>query len=407
MMTDQVETMNNEVPFVRESLAALLGQERHYGCEGGYLCIPTDHGSATAALQEEQRGMLMKSSAGTPYASATDLVSMVEELANVATDRRAVRATTGSAAAGVVVDASDFIPATDKDDSGDISKSNSMASFRDVRDVDQHLQQQQLQSQLGDSTSTASRKRSRSCYDGAFNLEAQTKRVESFRFWRQQMFDWACMVVDSFQIDRDVVAVSFNLLDRYVSREDAKINAAESATEISRDDFQLFAMTCLYLAVKLLQPYPKKLGVGALVDMSRGYYTEEDVAYTERDILSTLSWHVSPTTANGFSDLYWSLFPAPSLSPSASSETAAIAIKDRMRATCATLTEIAVADAFFVPYKDSHVGLAAVMIAARLHGVGDDQLRSGLLTNLDGVVSVSDDPDFAAVYRQLELLYCQ
>lgn len=217
------------------------------------------------------------------------------------------------------------------------------------------------------------------------DITLQPKQRPTFGLWRQQMFDWACMVVDSFAMDREIVAMSFNILDRYIAKEEPR-----SSTSISRDDFQLFSMTCLYLAIKIVVPYPRKLSVEALVDMSRGFYSSEDVTVTERDILKALQWHVHPPTAMGFCRLYWSFFPkVPSVD---------------MQRTCATMTEMAVADPLFVSHKPSDVGLAAVLHAARLDGYNSKTVE-GFLSNLDGLVS-SNNGQFDFVYHQLEKLYC-
>jgi hypothetical protein len=256
---------------------------------------------------------------------------MVEEFANVVTDRHFTSPC------------------------GTIPKSISM---KDVRDVDTVLE----------------------------STTPQALRVpEAFRFYRQQMFDWACMVVDSFGMDREVVAVSFRLLDAYMSNE---VNSP--AEEVTRDDFQLFSMTCLYLAIKVLEPYPRKIGMKALVDMSRGFYTVDDIAVTERDILVSLEWRLNPPTALSFTRLLWSLFPG-KVSPST-------------QLTSTTLTEISVSDSFFIGRKSSLVGLAAVVIAARLHGISDREVQY-VLAAIEDVISIRGNAEFADLYSQLEVLY--
>jgi hypothetical protein len=209
----------------------------------------------------------------------------------------------------------------------------------------------------------------------------------AFGFWRQQMFDWACMVVDSFGMDREVVAMSFSILDRFIATE-----ASGSSASITRHDFQLFSMTSLYLVIKITVPYPCKLGVEALVDMSRGFYSSADIILTERDILKALEWHVHPPTAMGFCRLYWSFL---SQEPSVD-----------MQMTCATMTDITVADPLFVSYKPSAIGLAVVLHAARLDGA-DKRTTERLLSKLQGLVSTSNNQDFDFVFHHLEKLYCQ
>jgi hypothetical protein len=150
-------------------------------------------------------------------------------------------------------------------------------------------------------------------------------------------------------------------------------------------------MTSLYLVIKITVPYPRKLGVEALVDMSRGFYSSEDITLTERDILKALEWHVHPPTAMGFCRLYWSFLPQ---EPSVD-----------MQMTCATMTDITVADPLFVSFKPSAIGLAVVLHAARLDGADKGRLKD--FSKLQGLVSTSNNQDFAFVFHHLEKLYCQ
>jgi hypothetical protein len=210
---------------------------------------------------------------------------------------------------------------------------------------------------------------------------------QTFTFWRQQIFDWGVMVVDSFGMDREAVAVAFNLLDRYIVYESAK----PQAPEITRADYQLFAMTCLYLAVKILESYPKKLSIQALVDMSKNYYSQSVIEQTELDILQALQWRLHAPTGMSFARMIAKHFPK------------SVEISCHMEAKIMTLTELAIADSFFVTCKTSTIGMAAVLHAARLEGIQDSCIRE-LLANLNGLIDIHCE-DFLTVYAQLEKLY--
>jgi|UniRef100_A0A8J9X8V8 hypothetical protein len=284
-----------------------------------------------------------------------------------------------------------------------VKKSQSSTSLRDV------------QGDVGNSSPRSARTTS-----GPLRIESTASpvsdRAVQFSFWRQQMFDWACMVTDCFSIDREVVAASFNLLDRYVARELSSHSSSTCPDDyspalvspISREDFQLFSMTCLYIAVKILEPYPRKLSLEALVDMSRGFYTPDDIAVTEREIMTALSWHLHPPTAIGFSRMYWSLLAS----------TDATEPSSAVQTTCATLTELAVANAEFIDSPPSLVGLAATVLAYRLPAntnahdtdqngcsaaVHEAQARL-LLAKLAPLVEPQAQ-QFHAIYTQLEALY--
>jgi len=202
-------------------------------------------------------------------------------------------------------------------------------------------------------------------------------------FWRQQMLDWSHLVLDSFGIDRDVAAVAFNVLDRYVAKE------TQSNIPITREDFQLFSMTALFIAVKLLESYPRKLSADSLVGMSRGFYATEDILQTEQEILKSLGFFLNPTTTIGFCRLFWDMFP--------------LAVSFQFQLTCHSIAEIALKDTFFLARKPSTVGLAAVMHASRLEGHADS-VRETFLSDLRGTISVGDNDDFNAVYQRVRLL---
>ena len=202
-------------------------------------------------------------------------------------------------------------------------------------------------------------------------------------FWRQQMLDWSNLVVDSFGIDRDVVAVSFNILDRYIAQE------IQSNIPITREDFQLFSMTALFIAVKLLESYPRKLTADALVDMSRGFYAREDILHTEREILKTLGFFLNPTTTFGFCRMYWEMFP--------------LAASFEFQASCQSIAEFALKDTYFLAKKPSVVGLAAVMHASRLQG-HPTSVSETFLSEMRATINMQDGDDFGAVYDRLELV---
>lgn len=186
---------------------------------------------------------------------------------------------------------------------------------------------------------------------------------QSMQYWREQMFDWSCMVVDSFGADRDVVAVSFNLLDRYLVHELQR----PLAPSVTRDDYQLFAMTCLYIAVKVLEPYPRKLSVQTLVEMSKQFYTAQIIEQTERDILVALGWRLHAPTALAFARMYSTLlFSSPNFPIFFSSQKQSL-----FQTTLRTITELSVVDTRSLMDRPSHIGLSAVLLAAQQMGIGE------------------------------------
>lgn len=202
--------------------------------------------------------------------------------------------------------------------------------------------------------------------------------------WRQQMLEWSNLVIDSFGMDREVVAVSFNILDRYVAHE------TQSTIPITRDDYQLFCMSSLFMAVKMLESYPRKLTADALVDMSRGFYASDDILYTEREILRALSWYVNPTTTISYCRMYWELFPTP--------------VSFEFENICHSLSEMALADASFLCRKPSLIACAAILHAARMENV-HASVTEQFLQELHELLNLQQNSgELDAIYRRLEML---
>jgi hypothetical protein len=187
--------------------------------------------------------------------------------------------------------------------------------------------------------------------------------------WRRQMCSWAYNAVDTFELNRELVAFAFDILDRYIATE------AKSDCAITREDFQLFSMTCLYTAIKILEP-ERKLTIATLIDMSRGYYCAEDIAETEVEILEALKWRVNPPTALAFVGELLTSAQVPA----------------RVIASCRDYTEMAVMDEYFVPHKASTVAVAAVFTAARRHNYPTDdvmaRVEQWMNMNMDDVASM-------------------
>lgn len=218
--------------------------------------------------------------------------------------------------------------------------------------------------------------------------DVQTERRESIphqsiSMWRHQMFDWACMVVDAIGADRESVAACFNLLDRFLVTEMQR----SRAPPITREDYQLFAMTCLYIATKVMDPYPNKLSVQTLVDMSKQYYTQKIIEETEMGILIALNWRIHAPTALCYAKHYAELYQS-------SSQGSTVQL-----ANLTTITEIAVASGSFVACRPSIVGLAAVLLAVQ----GPAESLQSFLTDQASLLP-QDGDEFRQVYTHLEKL---
>jgi Cyclin, N-terminal domain len=128
--------------------------------------------------------------------------------------------------------------------------------------------------------------------------------------WRRKLCEWCYEVVDHFGFDREVVAIALNYLDRVVA-----IKVKSSQDPISKREFQLVAVTSLYVAIKLhgenetTDSPRRKLKIDAFVELSRGFFQVEIIEATESNILSALNWHVNPPTMLRFISTFLCLLP--------------------------------------------------------------------------------------------------
>jgi hypothetical protein len=90
--------------------------------------------------------------------------------------------------------------------------------------------------------------------------------------WREKICEWSYQVIDHFDFSREIVSTSIHYLDRYLA-----------TRTVSKKMFQLAAMTCLFIAIKLFEP--RRLSMPSMIELSRGYFTVQQMAAMEMSIL--------------------------------------------------------------------------------------------------------------------------
>lgn len=116
---------------------------------------------------------------------------------------------------------------------------------------------------------------------------------------REKMCEWSYRVSDHFKMSREIVAVSFSYLDRFVEKCDC-----------DRSAFKLAAMTTLYMANKIYGG-PHTLTIGALADLSRREFETSHISEMESIILKTLAWRLHPPTIQCFIDSFYHYISVP------------------------------------------------------------------------------------------------
>ena len=205
-------------------------------------------------------------------------------------------------------------------------------------------------------------------------------------YCREQIVEWTFRVVDYFKIDREVVAVSLSLLDRFLA-----------ICECDRATFKLAATTTLNLAVKLL--HPCKLGeLGILSDLSRGEFDMSDVACMERHILQSLQWKLHPATPIAFATLLLDfIFSHQSLNLSSTDV-------DDLYDISSFFTELSLCDYYFVGVSPSSIALASVVNA--LEGMfGPENKVAPLILSAASKLKIYTGQDLTTPSHKLWELY--
>jgi len=204
--------------------------------------------------------------------------------------------------------------------------------------------------------------------------------------WRRKLVDWSYQVVDHYGYPREAVAVSMNILDRFSA------NAG-----LNRKLHQLAALATLHMALK---SGGNDVRLQDLVALSRGYFSADQVKFTEKKVLEAVGWRVHPTMASAIIPYFSLLLP----------ESAGIApeLPQMISDYAIFLTELAVSDSSLVAYDEISIALAATMISLLNHPVTDHQTHT-FVTNAASLAGIDVNASFVVACQHklhtLSLVY--
>ena len=155
---------------------------------------------------------------------------------------------------------------------------------------------------------------------------------------RIKMSEWCYQVVDFCKFNRETVSVAMNFLDRYLC------TPVGSAALNDRKVFQLAAMTCLYTAIKTVEPEAMEPKI--VSGLSRGTYTEQQVTDMEFSILNAIQWRMNPPTALAFVHHFLALMD--------------VDVTDAVFEMAKFQTELAVNEYSFIGVAPSSIAFAAI-----------------------------------------------
>lgn len=176
--------------------------------------------------------------------------------------------------------------------------------------------------------------------------QAQRQALSVDEEARARMVEWCCQVASVCDVKRQTVHVAISYFDRFLST-----GCARSRTALKDlHEFQLVALSCLFIAIKL---HEFEIEARHVAELSRGSYTAEDISKMEQDILTALDWRLNGPSTNDFLHQLAALLPASVLCNALIAPLILNASKQQ--------TELAFVDYFFVLHKSSHVAYAALL----------------------------------------------
>lgn len=196
-----------------------------------------------------------------------------------------------------------------------------------------------------------------SCIDAMRSQEGNTKRSHDYFLRshpvnaqsRKAMIKWCNTVADTLSLHRETVIIAFSYLDRYLSSG----NGNSSQVVENRHKFQLAAVACYFIAVKLHES--AQVGVDLFVKLCRNVYSAEDIFSMEKEILFSLEWKVSGPTPLDFARYLLELLPE-----SVQSSHAEYILQNAEKHL-----EYATSEMFFSSYNPSIVGICCIISALK------------------------------------------
>ena len=109
---------------------------------------------------------------------------------------------------------------------------------------------------------------------------------------RAILLDWLIEVCEVYKLHRETYYLAIDYIDRYLSKKKS----------LPKTHLQLLGITSLFIAAKVEEIYPPKIGEFAYV--TDGACTEDDILKQELLILSELQWSINPVTIICWLSLY-------------------------------------------------------------------------------------------------------
>lgn len=192
---------------------------------------------------------------------------------------------------------------------------------------------------------------------------------------RTKMCEWCYHVIDYCKFRRETVGIGMSFLDRYLCTRKGKDTLG------NRKEYQLAAMTTLYIAIKMHEPM--EIETSLLADLSHGMYDEMEFVTMEQTILQTLKFRVNGPTPLSFVQHFMALTP----------KGIHYRVSQLLMDFARFQTELVISQQKFVAIRPSEIGFAAILNA--IEGIGEN-----LVSRRDQAAFIRNIEDFSEIAKE-------
>jgi hypothetical protein len=183
-------------------------------------------------------------------------------------------------------------------------------------------------------------------------------------------------VVDHFDLNREVVSTAMSHLDRYLGI---------YIGTVDKNLFQLLAMTCLYLSIKLNEHEHILIQGSAstmetILQLSNGIFKLDEMEKMERELIHTLQWRVHPPTGQVYVNQFLKYLSS-TYDIDNDDEDDDNHHHQELQDLAAYTIELAVMDYFFISYKNSDIAIAALLNSIDVLGRGSSHSNNNNSNN--------------------------
>jgi hypothetical protein len=205
--------------------------------------------------------------------------------------------------------------------------------------------------------------------------------IDILDLYRDRLCQWLYSVVDYYNFDRDVVALTINIIERYCHSSKCFIGAmkprdllVDEKIDDVKPTIQLVTLSSLYIILKV--SCPETIEFDSFLLLGRSQFTKEQLVTTEMTILDAIEWKISIPTPKVFTCHFLVLFrkvvfPTTSTEEEPQPSRKILKLIHDIKCTSYFLGELSICDSYYNEegILPSTIAAASVLYALRLSNI--------------------------------------